>query len=254
MPDFTHLSIYGWDPHQARIASTLLDPNFTGFCMVIFIALSISLYLYRKKNIYLLFSLFATVSLILTFSRSSYLAFIAVLLTIAIFKSGKILAWGFIILILAFWLIPQARQRTIGAFTIDKTAQARLESWENALKIFKDNYLFGVGFNTYRFAQARYGFFSFDNPQGGHSGAGSDSSILLVAATTGILGLSLFLFLLFSILRTSLKSIRSNFIALTTLASFLGLIIHSQFNNSIFFSQIMLIMWFLFGLKLKSDS
>ena len=58
------------------------------------------------------------------------------------------------------------------------TVWARIASWKKAWEIFSDNPIIGVGFNTYRYAQKA-------SPES-HAGAGSDSSILLVMATTGI--------------------------------------------------------------------
>src|SRR3989344_1540744 len=78
LPNLSFLTVYGWDPHQQRIASTLLDPNFSGMIFVVIFAISISLYLYQKgKKIFGFYPFVAAISfiaLILTFSRSSYLA------------------------------------------------------------------------------------------------------------------------------------------------------------------------------------
>ena len=236
-PDLSFLTIYGWDPHQKRIVSTLLDPNFSGALFMITISFAISYYLYFKEKKYLLYAVYAFFALILTFSRSSYLALIVAALTIGVLKSPKLI----LIITLAFSLVflvnQKVRSRIIGAFTLDETAQARLESWNNALTIFKRNFLFGVGFNTYRYTQARYGFFDSDNPQGGHSGAGSDSSILTTAATTGIIGLIFYLILLFSIFKIYLRHAKNYPLHLASLASFLGLLVHSQFVNSLFFPK-----------------
>lgn len=252
--DLSSLQAFGWDPHQMRLVSTLLDPNFAGCIFAVLTALSLSFYLYKNRKIYLLTSAVFILAIILTFSRSSYLAIAAVVATIGFVKAPKILLISVAVFILAFTAIGQVRNRIIGALTIDETATARIESWQKAIAIFKGNEILGVGFNTYRYAQENYGFFSFDNPLGGHSGAGSDSSILLVAATTGIIGLSLYLYLLINIFRVMKNKSRSNPLHLGALSAFLGLIVDSQFVNSLFFPQVMLISYFILGLVLKNDS
>ena len=258
LPNLSFLTVYGWDPHQQRIASTLLDPNFSGMIFVVIFAISISLYLYQKgKKIFGFYPFVAAISfiaLILTFSRSSYLALLVAVTTIGILKSPKLLISILTLFLVAFLLIGQVRSRIIGAFTLDETAKARLESWQKGAAIFKDNLLFGVGFNTYRYAQERYGFFSPDEPLGGHSGAGSDSSIILVAATTGIVGLSFYLFFLLTILRIFAKRARQDPLHLASFSIFLALLVHSQFVNSLFFPQIMLILWFILGLVQVYDT
>lgn len=251
--DLSRLTAYGWDPHQTRLVSTFLDPNFAGGFLTLVFSFSLSLFLKEKKGVYFIFSLVIFAAILLTFSRSSYLAALTVLAIIGFAKSPRLLIGFLAIALVAFLLVPQIRARVIGAATLDETSKARFESWQNAITIFKDNPIMGVGFNTYRFAQARAGFFSFDSPMGGHSGAGSDSSILLVAATTGVIGLSAYIFLLYTIARVFLKS-ANDVLHLAAFSAFIGLLIHSQFVNSLFFPQIMLPFWFILGLVTSHDS
>ncbi|MBI2327517.1 O-antigen ligase family protein [Candidatus Curtissbacteria bacterium] len=250
--DLSFLTPYGWDPHRKRIVSSFLDPNFAGFVITTVAAFSTSLFLYKKSLIYLFVSCISFLATILTFSRSSYLAAIFIILTIGILKSSKLIATAFIVFLITFLIIPQMRIRIIGALTLDETAQARLTSWQNALAIFETSPVFGIGFNTYRYAQAEFGFFP-PGELGGHSGSGTDSSLLLVLATTGIFGTFFFLLLLISIFNCLRKKADSSYLHLASIASFIGLLIHSQFVNSLFFPQIMLILWFILGLNLVDD-
>ena len=254
VPNLLFLTPFGWDPHQTRIVSSFLDPNFIGIVFVFLASFSFSKYLYRKNLSLLLIFLSSSVAVFLTFSRSSYLAFLCALAVIGILKSFKITSLAILIFFLSFIFIPQARERVAGAITFDETTRARIESWQKALLVFKDHFLIGVGFNTYRYSQARYGFFENNQSLGGHSGAGSDSSLLLVAATTGVFGLGAFMWILISIYTTVAKSSKRSFIALGALASFIGLLVHSQFVNSLFFPQIMLLFWFFVGIVSREDN
>lgn len=253
-PNLTNFAAYGWDPHSSRVFATTLDPNFTGGILSIFFALSISQFLYKKKLIYLILAAFFFSVLILTFSRSSYLSFLTILIIVGFLKSKRVLITALFLFALSFLLITQVRTRIIGAFTLDETSLSRVESWRRAAVIFKDNPLFGVGFNTYRFAQSNYGFFSTDEPLGGHSGSGTDSSLLLVAATTGILGLVFYGWLILALFKLFLKNLKRNYLKLAGFSALSGLIIHSQFVNSLFFPQIMIIFWVIVGLALVYDS
>lgn len=249
VPDLSFLTPYGWDPHRNRIVSSFLDPNFAGLAFVIFLSFSLPLYLYTKKNIYLAISVLLTIASVLTYSRSSYLALGTLMLVVGFAKAPKIIVLTILLFIALIITNVQARERIVGAITFDETAKARVESWQKALIIFKDNILFGTGFNTYRFAQSEYGNFTYDNPSGGHSGAGSDSSLLLVAATTGLFGLSFFAILLVSILVLTSHALKRSYLSLASFSSMLAILVHSQFVNSFFFPQIMLIIWFLIGLN-----
>ena len=251
-PDLSSLMAYGWDPHQKRIVASLLDPNFSGFIFAALAAFSTSLYLYKKNKIYLFQSILFYAALILTFSRSAYLAAIAMILTIGILKSPKLALSAALVFLISASALPQMRSRITGALTLDETAQARFISWQNALTIFTANPIFGIGFNTYRYAQREYGFFP-PGELGGHSGSGTDSSILLVMTTTGLVGVGLFIFLLGAIANSFAKGAKSNYLLLASLTFLIGLLIHSQFVNSFFFPQIALILWFILGINLTLD-
>ena len=253
-PDLTNLAAFGWDPHIRRVVSSFLDPNFAGAVLVMAAAVSISLFLFMNKKIYLFLFIFTSLALLLTFSRSSYLAYLTALTVIGFVKSLRVLALVFAMFLVFLLVSSQFRSRVAGAIRFDDTAQARVTSWRNALVIFSDYPLFGVGFNTYRFAQASYGFFLPDEPLGGHSGAGSDSSLLLVVTTTGIFGTGFFVFLLWRLWRLVVAGAGRSYLSLSATASFLGLLVHSQFVNSFFFPQIMLLFWFMIGLVAKNDT
>lgn len=247
-PNLIFLQAYGWDPHQTRLVSTFLDPNFAGGFLVIVLAFSLSLFLKEKKIIYLIYSIVLFAAILLTFSRSSYLAALTVLVVIGFLKSPKLLLGFLAIAAVAFLTVTQIRARIIGAVTLDETSKARFESWQKAITIARENPILGVGFNTYRFAQQKAGYFSFDSPQGGHAGSGTDSSLLLVLATTGVIGLVAYMTLLLTVFAHVTKKAKKNIVHLGTLSALIGLLIHSQFVNSIFFPQIMLPFWFIVGL------
>ena len=254
IPDLSFLTIWGWDPHRSRLTSSLIDPNFSGLLISTFLTIALVLYLHKKTKLYLLETVIFFSSIILTFSRSSYLALMTAIIIIGLMKSSKIIVITILLFVVIIFASEKVQERISGAFNLDETTQARFESWQNALAIFRQNLIFGVGFNTYRFAQNKYGNFSLDNPIGGHSGSGSDSSFALVAATTGILGLSAFLLFLISIVKLITKNVAHNHLRLMATAAFFSLLIHSQFVNSFFYPQIMVVIWLLIGLSYVKEN
>ena len=254
IPDLSFLTVYGWDPHVNRLASSLLDPNFSGGLLTIFFSIAITFYLFKKKKNYFFAAAVFFTAIILTFSRSSYLAVMTAVFVIGLVKSPKIILIAMLLFLIIAISSNKVRDRILGVIAIDQTAQARIESWQNGILIFRQNPILGVGFNTYRFAQEKYGYFSFDNPQGGHSGSGSDSSLVLIAATTGILGFTVFLLLLFQIIQFITKNITYDYVPLISTASLLAILVHSQFVNSLFYPQIMIAVWFLIGLTYSRNN
>lgn len=249
-PDLSALARdFGYDPHRNRLVSTFLDPNFTGA----YLTLSLILLLTHKGRS--LFKLLATsllvTTLLLTFSRSAWIMAAASLFIFGLLKSRRLLIGSVVLFLLAYFLVPRVQTRISGLTDPDDSAKLRLISWSRAVEIFKDNSFLGVGFNLYRPAQERFGFFDYRDyardAAGGHAGAGSDSSLLLILATTGIPGLSLFLLLWGKIWWEAFGK-RSRPIALALFVSLFGLFFESQFINSLFYPQIVLWLWVLIGL------
>ena len=96
-----------------------------------------------------------------------------------------------------------------------------------------------MGFNSYRYAQRDYGFLEKDW-QENHAGAGADSSLLFVLATTGLIGLMAYSWLWLGIYKLALKAKSAVF-----LASLTALCAHSFFLNSLFYAWIMAWLWML---------
>lgn len=78
VPDLRFLGESGWDVHFFRLAGTMLDPNFTGMLLVNLLLVGLLKIAKGCKNkLYL--GLLIIPALALTFSRSSYLAFLVVM-------------------------------------------------------------------------------------------------------------------------------------------------------------------------------
>jgi O-antigen ligase len=260
IPDFSRQAMEGgWDPHQYRLLSTFFDPNFVGGFLVITLNLIfIWLFLYsqgskdtglKKKDIPVMLFIGGVtfVAMVLTFSRSTYLAFLVSVLTFGLLRARKLMVVVLVVCAVLFFSVPRIQERFLATFEAGDSASARVVSWQNALTIIADNPVIGVGYNSYRYTQSRYGFFTDGNQQGGHSGSGTDSSLLLVAATTGIIGLISFLVVYCSLAWRAFFQRRKPF-SLFFLVSIAGLLIHSQFVNSFFFPQIMEVFWISAGL------
>lgn len=250
-PDLSKLAAeFGYDPHKNRLVSTFLDPNFTAAYLVLGLSLILALssgVRGNSKKWYWLAGFILFAALIFTFSRSGWIMFSAVLLLFGLLRSPKLLLVAMLAGFLAYFAVPRVQTRISGITDPDDSAKLRLVSWSRAVTIFGDNPIFGVGYNLYRPAQERYGFFNFHDLEGGHAGSGSDSSFLLVLATTGVVGFILLLLLNGYIFVQSIKS-RRTVVGMALALSIFGLFFDSQFINSLFFPQIMLWIWILVGL------
>ncbi|MCJ7792573.1 MAG: O-antigen ligase family protein, partial [Candidatus Marinimicrobia bacterium] len=238
-PNLKALEVLYWDPHFYRLASTFLDPNFTGLILVLTLIILINLLLENKKNKKLwLAGAMTYLALLLTHSRSSYLAFLVGVGFLAFFKR-KYLLFLIALGLLAFSLIilPQPRGEG-GKLTRTYTIVGRIENWQKTLTIAQDHLLLGVGFNTYRYAQREYGFLEEGDWQESYAGAGADSSLLFVLATTGLLGLASYLWFLISAGALAFKH-RKKIMGVVCLASLGAIFIHAFFLNSLFYPWVM---------------
>lgn len=252
-PDLGFLQTNGWDPHFYRMVSTFLDPNFLGAFFVIVLSI-IVFHLTRKQKYWLHFTfIFGVIflSLLLTFSRSSYLMFFICFAAIAFLKKSIPLFILTIFLSLTLWLGFDIYTRSISKpRNIDRaqSAQLRLNNWQIGFKIFKEYPILGVGFNTYHYALVKNLNMDaqFLESRGSRS---NDSSLLHILTTTGIIGLIIYLLFIFSIFKEALKSktTQHNIILISCL---LGLFAHSFFNNSLLYPPIL---FWIFVYSLRSS-
>ncbi|MBI4091282.1 O-antigen ligase family protein, partial [candidate division WWE3 bacterium] len=250
-PDLSVISgDYGWDPHKNRLFSTFLDPNFTGGYLVLGFLLNLYVYWKDRKLFWLAALAVLGLSIFLTFSRSTWFMFSIAALIVGLFKSKKIILITFLVMFLSYYMVPRVQTRLSGITDPNDSARYRLVSWKNALTVSKENIVTGVGFNSYRYFQEKHGFFDYKEPLGGHAGSGSDSSLLLVLATTGFLGFVFYSAMFLSLFVEALKDyfMGTGWMPLMVLAMISGLLIHSQFVNSLFYPQYMLWYFVIFGL------
>lgn len=238
-PNLKPLEFLHWDPHFYRLVSTFLDPGFTGLVLALTLIILANLLFEKEDKKWLILAMFVTyMALILTHSRSSYLAFLTGIGLVSwLRKNFKILIISLLVLFFSLLILPQPEGEG-GKLARTYTIDYRIENYKNTLTIAKDNLFLGVGFNAFRYAQRDYGFLKEDSWQASHAGAGADSSLLFVLATTGILGLMSYLWFLTRAGALAFWQ-RKKTIGVISLASLGAIIIHSFFLNSLFYPWIM---------------
>ncbi|KKR50565.1 MAG: hypothetical protein UU14_C0009G0026 [Candidatus Roizmanbacteria bacterium GW2011_GWB1_40_7] len=268
-PNLRNLMYLGWDPHEYRVFGTFFDSGFTGLIYVLTIILLtwfvIRIAAKRKKShmhnhydaIYYLSSIIgwglAYSALALTYSRASYSAFFAGTILLSwLSKSVKTAIIVTVLLTLTVFILPQSSPPSEGT-NLARTAstQARLTNFEQSFKIIKDHPIFGIGFNMLRYENRNRNFVPEYEWEESNAAAGLDNSFLFIGATTGIVGLIAFLNLIFQIIKFAIQQFSQAkpdlAPAILTLSTLVAILIHSQFNNSLFYPWIMIWLWVLFG-------
>ncbi|MBU2051710.1 O-antigen ligase family protein [Patescibacteria group bacterium] len=215
VPDTRFLAGLNWDEHYYRLISPLFDPNFTGIILVLGLSLT---YAYYRRT-WWLYALYLP-ALLLTYSRSSYLALLAGGLYLALIK--KKLRWfiiGGAVLALALLSLPRPGGEGVKLERL-VSARQRISNYQLSIDFWRQSPVFGLGFDTLRYYR--------DN-QASHSASGLDSSLLLVLVTTGVVGLAAYVNLLKHLWQKH-PLMRLSLVALLT---------HSLFVNSLFYPWVM---------------
>ncbi len=224
-PDLTSLKYLGWDDHLYRLVGTFLDPGFTSLIIVFGTALA-----FIKKK-YLLLAFFA-VSLAFTYSRAGYLALVASLfLASFLFKRFKVLSLVLIYFLVVVFLLPKPGGEGVN-LARTYSISSRMTNYKETFEIFIKSPVIGVGFNNICLARKIY---LKDINSSSHSCSGSDSSLLLVLATTGIVGFIVFVSTFTKILLTLKKGFYTKVFLVVLSAVF----VHSFFVNSLFYPWVM---------------
>jgi len=243
-PDIRSFTIWGWDDHYFRLLGTFLDPGHTSIILVFGFLAALVKYLKEKDKKLLLILAIIIVSITFTYSRAGYLALTGGLF--AVFSLKKNLRIFFII-ILAFVLLVISLPRPGGeGVKLERTASIvlRMEDYRDTLTIFDKAPLFGVGYNNMCIARAKF----LDQVNlSSHACSGSASSLLLVLATTGILGFLTFV----NLIQKLVADLAKNTYGLTFLSCLVALLIHSLFVNSLFYPWVMVWMGLLLSISLK---
>jgi len=239
-----------WDPHVGRVMGTFLDPGFTGLIYVLTILLLINRS-WGKGNKqlftigYLLLAI-CYLAFLLTYSRSAYLAFLVGIGMISwVKRSGKFFLIVTGVFLVSLLLLP--RPHGEGAkLERESTISARFINYQQTWQIIQKYPLLGVGFNLYRYEQRNQGWLG-DKWQVSHAAAGADNSFLFVWATTGTFGLVSYLWLWWRMIKLAWRQRQQSW-GLILLSSSGAVLIHSLFNNSLFYIWIMIWLWILSGM------
>ncbi len=255
-----NLSYLGWDRHMYRLFSTFLDPNFAGIFAVLYFLLNLGLFFNKKdktKYTFLIISFLTLVAVFVTYSRSAMIMLlISTCLLLFLLKKTKLVLILFLIVFSFYLFISRFFYvESINPFRIYSTEE-RIKNLKIVGEVIKRNPIFGVGFNSFRFAQERYNFRVLPGVTVSHADASTDNSFLFVLATTGIFGFLSFGYFwkkIFQILQKTNAKLDSYNKTLSAIAisSIVGVFVSSMFNNSLFFPFIMEWLWVIVGLAIS---
>lgn len=222
-----------------RIYSTFFNPNVFGFYINLIILLTIEKLDLNKINLNFLVIISGLICLILTFSRTSWISLIAALIVVSLFDRNY-LKYALIISVVIFGadtLLGIGRADPLKAVE-DSSFLYRLEVWKTCIEIIKDNFVTGIGFGTLFKHVGDYSNVISTKIEHSHN------LYLQIFTETGILGFSLFFYLIISILKKFKIKLytEKNKMWITPFAIFVMTMIHGLVDSVALTPQIMMIL------------
>ena len=250
---------YDWDEQGHRLVSTVLDPNLAASMIMLVLLIQLA-QLSIGVRIKIWQPTLLLVALVLTLSRGAIVGLIAGLIVIVVARglSKRLLKLFGAVLFLSVGVLPQLLSfaQSYARFDVGEgtSAGARVAAWVLAFEVIRHHPIIGVGFNTYGFIKEA------TLPLLGASSFSTDGGLLFVTVMTGVVGLSLYIFMLGSVIsrcrriwNNPARSAEHRGIALGTAAGIVAVCVHSLFANSIFTTFVMEIMWITWGLTFAID-
>lgn len=232
LPDLRFLKGIGFDDHFYRLTFPFLDPNYIGAALSFIFLTTLPFWSKKSSKILLILTFIA---LVLTFSRASYFSLFLGLgfLFLTSSKTRKVFLPLVIIFTTLILIVPKPFGEGVNLLRTFSIS-SRLHNYQQGLELSLKNPLTGLGFNTLSTHQ------NIATDTISRSSAGLDNSFLFILSTTGVLGLSAYLYLLYSLFRSSTS--------LFFQAGLISLIIHSFFNNTLFYTPLLILLLLSFNL------
>jgi O-antigen ligase len=231
------------------------EPGTFGGYLIMMMSISIGLFLTSEsRRTKILLAVLIAINIIVimaTESRASWMGLPFMYLTFIVLNKKKLLLIGAVVVLLAaspFILPKNVTDRFSGTFetekgyqakiggknlALDSSATLRVLSWQGVLKDLKFHPILGYGITGYWFIDAQY---------------------FRTLIELGIVGLCVFLYLMYQIFRFLLQTYHmsdDNYVkglTMGVLAGFISLLLHSIGSNTFIIVRIMEPFWFLMGL------
>lgn len=245
----------------SRVDGTFGYPNSFGWYLNFMLPLLTGILLFEKRRIlkiaYSLILFFGTIALVFTLSRISwfsYLIGIAVVLSISFRKTiGKLKLKTVISAILIIATITIAIFSFSGIITHRLysydygSARSRVPMMKGAFSMIKSHPIFGVGINNFTEVSQNYDITFYGNPYPVHN------IYLHIAAEIGIIGVFIFILIIFRFYKYGIHYIRSENsvytgIVVGMLGGVTGFLIHGMVDCTYLGSYLFAILWFFIGI------
>jgi len=206
---------------------------------------------FSTKTMKILWRILFLISLMclgITFSRGAWVGLILGALLFGLTNRKALLLYGVVLIVFVSFFYPKLTENRNRVSIYSKKSfferNNRLSYWVRATDIIKDYPYFGSGVNTYALVEGRY-----SDGWGGYP----HNSFLQMAAETGLIGISAFLFMIAALFWDSLRALKRitarTYKSLLTgiLTGLSGFLFHSFFDTNLYSVQLGSFFWVMMG-------
>jgi len=186
-----------------------------------------------RKNFLAVATFLVLLTVILSFTRASYLGLVASFSVFLFFLLKKPFPGKKIALLLGIFILFRSHLCPAQIMTFDTTSvKSRLLIWKAALVMIKEKPVTGVGAGNFEFVYLPYAKKAKGLLPSGERVANAHNDYLEITAEQGLIGLAAFLYLVIVLLRTGLKIIREGndqekYLTVAVLSSWAGVLTNS---------------------------
>jgi len=263
--------LFEWIPgHYTRVMSSYGNPNFFGTHLVGVIPLLLVLSV-RSRGKRKLFSALALIlalaCLLFSETRSAWIGFAFSLIFLSFLAvRARIVRFGFktllplLVVSLVFILLLLLSQDMIAGRISELkdphgSVLQRLHTWEVALAMIKAAPILGTGPGTFQISFPGFKYLGFESEVRIGNVLHAHNEYLEIWAEMGLLGLAVFLWLVVSFFRHTLRNLsdgRDGLIALGLMSGVAGVLVDSLFSSSMRWTGPAFTFWLLFGLAVAA--
>lgn len=230
-PDLTALKALNWDDHYFRLTGTFLDPAFIGILLTLTEILVMVKTIKTKNKINYFLIIFLLVTILFTYSRASYLAFLFSGAYLLIKFRQKFVGFSLLLFLVLIPLLPRPAGEGVN-LTRTFSINNRFINYEEGMSLFLKSPLFGLGFDNICAAKSK--FLSFKDLTS-HSCSGLDNGILFILVTTGIIGMASFT----RAINALVLDTEVNIYGKGLMASMIAIFVHGMFTNTFFYNFVL---------------
>lgn len=249
---------------RTRVFSIFTSPNVFGSLLVLAIPIAISLMFveksWRHKAVCGIIALAMLGALVFTYSRGAWLGFCVAVFVYVLIKDRRLIALVATLGVAVLAFVPSISNRLLFMFSGEYLASSmqggRLIRWLTAIDIIKEHPLIGVGIGKFGGAVAMNHDLSVVVQGQRVDTFYMDNNYLKIGVESGILGLSIFLWLMYQVFVTSVKTIgitRDAYmkeVAIGILAGLSGVMFHNCVENVFEVPMMVSLFWMLVGVMM----